>query len=60
MAKRKYSGMEIAQMEVELNGPLLTGSVTSKKIDVNTVEVEPFVQGFGGTGDPDFKDISFD
>ena len=53
--------MVITPVGFELRSSVLTGSLTTTKIDVNTVEVEPFEAGFSlGEEHNDFQDLSFD
>ena len=54
--------MSFERLDVQLEGTVLTGSVTSVSIKVSEVEVEDFHAGFdtGGENHYDFKDISFD
>lgn len=62
--KRIYVKMVIVQTDMELESNILTGSKTTTKIDINTVEVEEFSSGFGSPADieagRDFTSISFD
>ena len=53
--------MVIEPLAVRLESGILTGSLTTTKIQVNTVEVENYDAGFDiGTGHNDFQDLSFD
>lgn len=61
--KKIYIPAEASVMEARLKSAILDGSVTSQKINVNHVTVDPYSQGFGDPSDPsspDFKEISFD
>ena len=59
--KKIYVQMTIAPLAVETESGILTGSLTTTKIKVNTVEVEEFDAGFDiGTEHNDFQDLSFD
>ena len=58
---KHYVKMVITPVGFELRSSVLTGSLTTTKIDVNTVEVEPFEAGFSlGEEHNDFQDLSFD
>ncbi len=59
--KRIYKHMSIESLAIFSEASILTGSVTSVKIKVNTVEVEEFDAGFSiGPEGNDFQDVSFD
>lgn len=58
--RKKYLGLAMASIGFEPESPVLTGSKTSVKIDVNTVEVEDFSAGFSDGAGNDFSEISFD
>lgn len=48
-------------LAVQLESGILTGSLTTTKIQVNTVDVENYDAGFDiGTEHNDFQDLSFD
>ncbi len=61
---KHYVRMVITPVGLKLQNSVLTGSLTTTKINVNTVEVEEFEAGFGTGSDitagRDFMDISFD
>ena len=54
--------MSFERLDVQLEGTVLTGSLTTEPIKISKVEVEEFHSGFyDETEHPyDFKDISFD
>ena len=60
--KKFYRQMVIEPLAVQLESGILTGSLTTTKIQVNTVEVEEFDAGFTPSlgYENDFQDLSFD
>ena len=56
--KQNYIAPEVSVLDTQLRMSVLTGSVTSVKMTINTVTVHDYTDGFESDGG--FKDISFD
>lgn len=57
--KRNYDGLNFSLVLASTTSSILTGSLTSVPIEVATVDVKEYEQGFN-IGGNDFKEINFD
>ena len=57
--KRNYETLSMEVLQVECGQTILAGSLTKTKIDVNSVEVKDFENGFASETNG-FKELDFD